>query len=45
MNFGINFPIHYREGQPFDIALDDVEFQTPAISVSDILCGLVELVV
>jgi hypothetical protein len=45
MTFGVNFPIHYREGEPFDISLDDVEFETPEISVSDILGGLVEQVV
>ena len=45
MTFGVNFPIHYREGEPFDISLDDVEFQTPEISVSDLLAGLVEQVV
>ena len=42
MTFGVNFPIRYREGEPFDISLDDVEFQTPEVSVSDILSGLVE---
>ena len=45
MTFGVNFPIRYREGEPFDISLDDVEFQTPDISVSDILGGLVEQIV
>jgi hypothetical protein len=45
MTFGVTFPIHYREGEPFDISLDDVEFQVPDVSVSEILGGLVERIV
>ena len=40
--FGISLPIHYHEGQPFDISLDDVQFEVPDISPSDILSGLIE---
>jgi hypothetical protein len=39
--FGISLPIHYHEGQPFDISLDDVQFEVPDISPSDILRGLI----
>lgn len=45
MTFGVNFPIRYREGEPFDISLDDVEFQVPEVSPTDILGGLIERVV
>ncbi|WP_150048158.1 eCIS core domain-containing protein [Methylomonas rhizoryzae] len=43
--FGISLPIHYHEGQPFDISLDDVQFQVPDISVSDVVYGLIERIV
>jgi len=43
--FGISLPIHYHEGQPFDISLDDVQFQVPDISPSDIVYGLIERIV
>jgi hypothetical protein len=39
--FGISLPIHYHEGQPFDISLDDVQFEVPDISPGDILRGLI----
>lgn len=40
--FGISLPVHYHEGEPFDISLDDVQFEVPDISPSDILSGLIE---
>lgn len=39
--FGISLPIHYHEGKPFDISLDDVQFEVPDISPGDILSGLI----
>lgn len=39
--FGIRLPIHYREGEPFDISLDDVEFEVPDIDTNQLLRGLV----
>jgi hypothetical protein len=42
MTFGVRFPIHYAEGQPFDIALSDVEFIVPEIDPGSILSGLIE---
>lgn len=42
LTFGVRFPIHYREGQPFDIALSDVQFETPNIDTDDILSGLID---
>jgi hypothetical protein len=42
LNFGVRFPIHYREGQPFDISLSDVQFETPNIDTDSILAGLID---
>lgn len=39
--FGIRLPIHYREGEPFDISLDDVEFEVPNIDTNQLLRGLI----
>lgn len=41
MQFGVRFPIRYREGEPFDISLDDVEFITPEIDAGELLRGLI----
>ncbi len=40
--FGISLPVHYHEGEPFDISLDDVQFEVPEISPSEILSGLID---
>jgi len=45
LTFGVTFPIRYREGEPFDIALEDVEFQVPDVSPRQILGDLVERIV
>jgi hypothetical protein len=29
MRFGVNFPVHYHEGEPFSVSLDDVQFEVP----------------
>ncbi|MCK9605745.1 MAG: DUF4157 domain-containing protein [Methylomonas sp.] len=42
LTFGVRFPIHYREGQPFDISLSDVQFETPNIDTDAILSGLID---
>ncbi len=42
LRFGITFPIHYREGQPFDVSLSDVQFEVPDIDPLDMLSGLVK---
>jgi len=31
LRFGVRFPLHYEEGQPFSVSLDDVEFEVPDI--------------
>ncbi|HEX7847115.1 MAG TPA: DUF4157 domain-containing protein [Chitinophagaceae bacterium] len=40
--FGVKFPVHYEEGKEFNISLDDVQFEKPEISVSDIAKGIGE---
>lgn len=39
--FGISLPIHYHEGEPFNISLSDVEFQVPDINTDRLLKGLI----
>jgi hypothetical protein len=41
LQLGASFPIHYREGEPFDVALDDIQFQVPDIDPKQVLKGLV----
>jgi len=40
LRFGIALPIHYREGEPFDVSWDDVEFQVPDIDTDEVLASL-----
>lgn len=42
--FGISMPVHYREGEPFDISTDDIEFQVPDIDTDRLLDGLIDRV-
>jgi hypothetical protein len=42
LKFGVRLPIHYKEGQPFNLSFDNVEFITPNISASDVLSGLIK---
>lgn len=39
--FGIRLPVHYHEGEPFDISLDDVQFDVPDIDTNQLLRGLI----
>lgn len=39
--FGIRLPVHYQEGEPFDISLNDIEFQVPNINTDQLLKGLI----
>ncbi|MDX8391068.1 MAG: DUF4157 domain-containing protein [Mariprofundaceae bacterium] len=39
--FGITLPIHYREGEPFNISLSDVQFEVPNIDTDQLLKGLI----
>lgn len=29
--FGVRFPVHYQEGEPFTVSTDDIEFEVPDI--------------
>lgn len=35
IQFGLVFPIHYKEGEPFDISFDDIEVIYPELDVID----------
>jgi hypothetical protein len=37
MRFGVRFPLHYQEGQPFSVSLDDVQFEVPEIDPSALI--------
>jgi hypothetical protein len=41
MTFGIALPVHYHEGEPFNISLDDVQFQVPDINPGATVRGLI----
>ena len=45
LRFGILFPIHYREGEPFEVSWSDVEFQVPDMDPDRILPDLIERIV
>jgi hypothetical protein len=40
LTFGLTFPIHYRSGEPFDVKLEDVQFQLPEIDPGSMLRDL-----
>jgi hypothetical protein len=40
MKFGVKFPVHYEENKPFEISLDDVQFEAPDINVGDFAKGV-----
>ncbi len=35
MKFGIRFPVHYKEGQPFDISYRDIQLTYPKLNITD----------
>ncbi|WP_420208825.1 hypothetical protein [Candidatus Electronema sp. JC] len=41
LEFGVRFPIHYKEGQPLNISLDNVKFDVPDVSPGDMLRQLI----
>ncbi len=43
--FGISLPVRYRDGEPFDVRLEDVRFEVPSIDTSALLRGLVRQIV
>lgn len=40
LRFGVKFPVHYEENKPFEISLNDVQFETPEINVADFAKGI-----
>jgi hypothetical protein len=40
MQFGLRFPVHYEEGKPFNISLNDIQFVAPEINPLDMARGL-----
>ncbi|MFH5833412.1 DUF4157 domain-containing protein [Halalkalibaculum sp. DA3122] len=40
IQFGVVFPIHYREGEPFDLSLDDIEVIYPQLDIPEMAKGL-----
>src|SRR5690625_886078 len=40
IQFGINFPINYREGEPFDVSVDDIDVIYPELNIPDMARGL-----
>jgi len=42
LRLGLRFPIHYQEGQPFDLDWNRVEFQIPDVDPQQVLTGLIE---
>ncbi|MBI5329336.1 MAG: DUF4157 domain-containing protein [Betaproteobacteria bacterium] len=40
LRLGVRFPIHYRDGQPFDVSLDDVQFEVPEVNTDALLDDL-----
>ena len=41
LRFGVSFPVHYQEGQPFDLSLDKISFQVPDIDPKAMLSDLI----
>jgi hypothetical protein len=42
LRFGVKFPIHYVEGKPFNLSLNDVVFEIPNINPEQILKRLID---
>jgi len=40
IQFGVVFPVHYREGEPFDMSFDDIEVIYPDLDVVNMAKGL-----
>jgi hypothetical protein len=41
LRFGVLFPVHYEEGKPFELSLDNMEFVYPSIDPGALLKGLI----
>lgn len=42
LRLGATFPIEYVEGEPFDMSMDDIEFQVPDVDPQALLSGVVD---
>lgn len=42
LTFGVAFPIHYQEGKPLDVSLDDVTFQVPDVDPGAVIRELAD---
>jgi hypothetical protein len=40
IQFGIEFPVNYKEGEPFDMSFDDIKVIYPELDLGDMLQGL-----
>lgn len=45
LRFGVEFPMHYEEGQPFDVNWDQVHFITPDVDVGQMMHEVIDRVV
>ncbi len=45
LRFGVRFPIHYEEGQPFDISWNDVRFEVPPINTRELMGDLIDRII
>jgi hypothetical protein len=45
LRFGVRFPIHYEEGQPFDVSLDDLQFDVPDVDTSALLGDIIDRII
>ncbi|WP_017326301.1 DUF4157 domain-containing protein [Synechococcus sp. PCC 7336] len=42
MTFGMTWPMHYQEGEPFNISFSDIEWKTPKINARSFVKGLIK---
>ena len=42
LKLGVQLPVHYQEGKPFDLSLSDVQFDVPQIDPKQILTDLIK---
>jgi len=42
LNFGVTLPVHYKEGEAFDIGFDQIKFRKPDIDVESFVGGLIK---
>jgi hypothetical protein len=45
LRFGVRFPIHYQEGQPFDISMDDLQFDVPDVDTHALLGDIIDKII